>query len=357
MSQADQDKTEEPTPFRLEEARRKGQVAKSADLTGILVMVGFAAAFALSAGWLAHRLAQAVREMIQLSGAGPVLGPELASWLAVTLAPLGQALLPAVMAVMVVAVAANVLQSGPVFSTHPLKPDVQRMNPAKALKRIFSIRSLWELGKALVKLLLLTGLMWWLFLGLDGFAARVSLSPPDQLPALLASGFVMTALFVLGILALLALPDLIFSRREYLRQMRMSRRELKDEYKRREGDQEIKAKRKRLQRELMKRLKGIGKVPEADVVITNPTHYAVALKYRPASMRSPMVLAKGAGFLAARIRLRAERSGVPIMRVPALARAIHDQCGIEEPVGEAHYQALAPIYRWLVKRPGQRILA
>ena len=161
------------------------------------------------------------------------------------------------------------------------------------------------------------------------------------------NGFWKTSLYVLLVLGLAAMADLMFVRRDHMKRMRMSRRELRDEVKRRDGDPEVKSKQKRQQRELLKKVRALPRVGDADVVLTNPTHYAVAVQYRPRTMRAPVVLAKGRGFLAARIRALAGTASVPVLRMPALARAIYADCDIDGPVPEALYGQLAPVYRQL----------
>jgi len=137
------------------------------------------------------------------------------------------------------------------------------------------------------------------------------------------------------------------TRRQYMRKMRTSRRELKDEVKRRDGDPEVKSKQKRLLREILKKARSVPKAAEADIILTNPTHVAVALQYRPATMRAPVILTKGSGYMSRRIRDVAGRHGVPILRSPALARALYRECEIDAPVPEKLYVRLAPVYRWL----------
>jgi flagellar biosynthetic protein FlhB len=148
---------------------------------------------------------------------------------------------------------------------------------------------------------------------------------------------------------------LLFTRRELIRKLRMSRRELKDEHKRHEGDPTIRSKRRRLARDMLKRIQSVARVPAADVVVTNPTHVAVALQYRRARMIAPLVLSKGSGWLSARIRKVAVRHGVPIVRSPALARALFRECGLDESVPVAHYREVGVIYRWVMSRPGHKV--
>ncbi len=355
MADQEQSKTEQPTPFRLQEARERGQVPRSAELGGVLVMIAFSIALVVGARTLASAWLTAMRNSLLLAGSAPIPGRGLMHWMGNTFAPAWQALVPAALAVTVIAVAGNVLQTGGVFSGHPLKPDFTRLNPAHVVKRLFGVRTLWELAKVTLKLGALVVFVWMAYGHLETTVAAFAQTSPHGVPGLLLDVFVKVATWVLAVLLLLALIDVLFSRREYLRQMRMSRRDLKDEVKRREGDPTIRAKRKRLVIEMLKRSRSIRRVPEADVVMTNPTHLAVALRYRPKTMLAPIVLAKGSDRVAARMRMLARRSGVPMLRSPELARALFRECGIDQPVPVHLFESLAPIYRWLMSRPGNRI--
>ena len=355
MSESEENKTEQPTPFRMEEARKKGQVPRSAELGGVLVLLSFCVALAVTAPRLVHSVADAVTRCLLLSGSAPLAGTSLVRWLGSTFAPVGQALVPVVLATVVVAVAANLVQTGFVFSTHPLKPDFTRMNPAQAFKRLFGLRTLWDMAKLALKVGVIGVLAWYAWHGITPMAGAIASGSPSRLPHWLGVVLGRVATWMLVVLGLLALMDTIFTRREYLRKLRMSRRDIKDEHKQREGDPDIRAKRRRMLSELLKRSRAIGRVPEADVVMTNPTHVAVALRYRPRTMRAPIVLAKGTDRVAQRMRHLAARHGVPMLRSPELARALFRECPIDHPVPDTLFTQLAPVYRWLMSRPGNRI--
>jgi flagellar biosynthetic protein FlhB len=355
VSESEQSKTEQPTAFRLQEARKRGQVPRSAEFGGTLILLAFSVTLAVCAGRLAGACAAALRDCLQLAGNAPTAGGALAHWIAGTFAPVGQALVPLVLAVLVVAVAGNVLQAGFVFSTHPLKPDFTRMNPAQAVKRLFGMRTVWDLAKLSVKAGALALLAWYAMGKLAQVVGAVASASPRQLPRLTLAVFDKVAMWLLAVMLLLAIADVLFSRREYVRKLRMSRRDIKDETKRHEGDPAVRAKRRRLSAELLKRARAVGRVAEADVVVNNPTHLAVALRYRPRTMHAPVVLAKGSDRVAARMRKLAERHGVPMLRSPELARALFRKCGIDEPVPAELFGHLVPVYRWLMSRPGNRI--
>jgi len=264
---------------------------------------------------------------------------------------------PLLFSLLVAAVAANLVQTGPIFSTEPLRLDFSRMNPVQGLKKFISLRTLWDLLKLALKVGLLSALGWWLARSMQRNVLSTIWAAPLRVGELFRSVYIQVTVWVLGVLALIAATDLLFARRELLRKLRMSRTDIKDEMKRRDGDPEVKQKRKRLMAELLKQARSIRRVPDADVLLTNPTHLAVALRYRPRTMRSPVVIAKGADEVAARMRAKATTSGVPCLRSPALARALFRECGVDHPVPDQLHAQLAPVYRWIMARPGTRVFS
>jgi flagellar biosynthesis protein FlhB len=345
MSQSDQDKTEQPTPFRLDEARKRGEVAKSMDASTALVMIAFAAIIGLSAPGIADAMATTTVRMIVLAGQAPGLNGEFLGWTLKATAPLWQALTPLLLGLPIAAVLGNTLQTGPMFTAFPLKPDFKRMNPMQTLQRIFSMKSLWELAKNIIKIGLLAGLCVTFVWRSQGLIEGAASTEPQRIGDLLLSLFVRVSVYVLLIIALMAMVDLLFTKRDFMRRMRMSRRELKDEIKRRDGDPAVKSRQRQQIRELLRKTRALAKVKDADFVLTNPTHVAVALRYRPGQTLAPVVLAKGAGSLSARIRKLAAKHAVPIVRSPALARALYSECEIDGMVPVERYGALAPVYR------------
>ncbi|GGA15654.1 EscU/YscU/HrcU family type III secretion system export apparatus switch protein [Dyella caseinilytica] len=357
MATDDQSKTEQPTPFRLQEAREKGQVPRSTDMSGVIVLIVFSVALAAASYNVAAALARSMSRTLLMAGNAPAPSVSLFYWLQRTFHPAWQAILPIVMAMLVAAVVGNLMQTGPVFSTDPLKPDFSRLNPAQGAKRLFSLRLLWELFKLTLKLGVLGGLAWVLAGNIGQKVQAAAFAAPSSVGMLLRSTYIQVTTWMLCLLGLIALLDLLFTRRDYIRKLRMSRSDIKDEHKRREGDPDIRQKRRRLMAELLKHSRSVRRVSEADVLLTNPTHLAIALKYRPKTMRSPVVLSKGSDAVAARMRMLAAQSGVPCLRSPELARALYRECKIDRAVPAHLYKPLAPIYRWLMKRPGNRIFS
>ena len=347
MADQDIDRSEAATPFKLKKAHERGQSARSVDAVAAAVFVaamvfvawhGLDAATALlrvaHAGLLAamnHELAEAAlwRLVAQLaSGATAVV-------------------LPFMGLLMAAAIAANWLQVGVVLSVEPLKFDPQRINPVAGLQRLISVRTLFEGLRACVKLAVLA-LATWLALRslLPHFLAVANLAPAAFLRVLVDDVGTLGMKMALA-LALIALVDIAFNRREFGRKMRMSRRELKDEFKDREGDPRIKARLRDLRNEMRKRSRALNDTRTADVVVTNPTHYAVALRYVHGEMPAPQLVAKGAGQLAAAMREIAWRHRVPVVQNPPLARALFRDMGIEEHVPAAFHAEVARIIVWV----------
>lgn len=352
MSEEDEDKTEEATAYKLEQARERGEVARSADLSGAVVLLAFTLAMFATVGWIAEALQQSFTRLLLWVNGEIHLGPNLLDAALDICMPLLRAFAPTLLAVLIAAIGIGALQVGLVPSLEPLSPDLKRLNPKQMLKRVFSKHTLWETGKTLVKLTALGVLLWFLLRGvlLGAHADEPQPRTLRELAAVWETELLWAAFGTVAILLLASLADLAFVRWEFGEKMRMSRRELRDEHKRRDGDPEIRAKRKRLLQQLLKQAKALGQVAQADVIITNPVHLAVALQYRPKTMNAPIVLAKGAGALAAAIRRRGRRHHVDIQPRATLARALFRHCDIGEPIPEHLYADVADIYRRLNSR-------
>lgn len=356
MSEQETDKSEQATPHKLEEARKRGQVSKSTDVTAVVMLTGFVVVFAATLEQIGGALVRTTQRMIVSSGQLRFDEGTLLPWLGSALEPVLLALSPLLIALMVCAVFANLLQTGPVFSTHPIKPDFSRLSPATGLKRIFNLRTPFELFKMLVKLGLVSGVIYWGYTRLTTGLSAWAGVPAQAVPGMMRHLFTVTVFVLLGVFTVVALMDLLFSKREFMQKMRMSKRELKDEYKRREGDPGIRAKRRRLHAQLRERASAVRKVKDADVVVVNPVRFAVALRYRPGQMAAPVILAMGAGVLAAHIRDRARRHAVPVVPNPPLARLLYKSCRLGEAIPLACYREVAAIYRRLAAVPGSRVV-
>jgi flagellar biosynthesis protein FlhB len=340
-------KTEEPSQRRLEEARRKGQVASSREVNHALVLASGALFVGVLAPGLATRLAEALQPFIERPHAISIEAAALGPTLQALLAALAWAVLPAALLFVVAALASGLIQHGPVWSAAPLAPKLERVSPTAGAKRLFALRSLVEFGKGVVKIALV------------GAAAVVLLWPaaPRVLAAIgLEAGPLLALLHALALrllvgiallTALIAVLDSLYQRFERHKQLRMSRRDLQDEFKHAEGDPLLKARLKSLRMERARR-RMMAEVPKATVVLTNPSHVAVALRY-DATMAAPRLVAKGMGALAERIRAVAHGHGVPIVRNPPLARALHGGVELGAEVPPAHYRAVAEVIGYVLR--------
>lgn len=352
MHDQDQDKTEKASPYKLQEARKRGQVSKSTDIGSVVMLVTFTVVFLATA----RNMALAIEQTFLVLFAAPATltfnERNLLPWLADVTEPLAIAMSPLLIALVLAALFGTLIQTGFVFSSHPLKPDFNRLNPAQGMKKFFNLRILFELFKVCLKLALVGIALYSGSRFLLPEIQQLMLLLPAALPERISALFAKSMFTLVIIFVAVALLDLLFSRFEFARQMRMSRRELKDEHKRRDGDPEIKSKRRQMQQEMRKRATAVKRVAEADVVLVNPTHLAVALRYRPQAMRAPEVRAMGMGRIAEAMRREARRHNVPIVRNRLLARALYRQCRIDQPVPDDCFDALAPVYRWLMSQPG-----
>lgn len=344
MAEQDQDRTEPATPYKREEARRRGQVAKSLDVNSFVIL---AAALGSAVIWGPSFIRSGAQLFTRLlaEAQNPVLTPiTLQHSLSDTLGKALGSLAPLLVAVLLGGLLANLLQTGPVFSFHPLKPDPQRLNPAQGFKRIYSMRALFEAAKSLIKLGLFTAVAYVAISRLLPALIALPTVDPKAYPREVLHYTELVAFKVLLALLIVALLDLTYARWDYNRRMRMSRREQREEVKRREGDPHLRTRRRELQREALKRSSSLRRVPEADVLITNPTHLAVALKYERGRLPAPRCLAKGAGDTARHMRRIALRSGVRIYEQRLLARTLFDSVGIDALIPESLYEPVARVY-------------
>lgn len=344
----DLDRNQQATPYKLEEARKRGQVARSPDAATLAVLIAavllaYAALLPALRG-MASLLAKGLGAVPALTGdpagAARFMGEHLREAI-VVMAPL-------LFAVVVCSVLVGLLQGGGlIFSTTPLKPDFTRLNPVQGLKKFFSVRILYEAVKNSLKLLALVGVAYLALqallptalqlLGLPGKALLFRLE--DSVGGLLAK--------LCAVLFAFMLVDLLFSRWDFLRNLKMSRREVEDEHKNREGDPRIRNRQREIRLQFLKAARAVRNVPDAQVVITNPTHVAVALRYEHGVTPAPLVVAKGAGVLAMQIRRAANKAGVPIVHSPRLARALYKEVAQDGYVPEAWYPPVARILVWL----------
>jgi len=342
---SEHERTEPASQFKLSEARKQGQVAKSLDVNSFVMILAFVLILVAAAvnGW--YVIGHASETL--LVGAGGVYAwgqtaPVDALKYAAT--ALWSVLLTPLCAGVIAAIVANVAQTGFVFSFAPLTPKFERLNPVAGFKRVFTMRLLIDAVKSTFKLAVLVTVAYSTFSAHWQELSNVAVqTASDQLHWF---GKTATILLFRLLLALLvfALIDLALVRRQFAKQMRMSRRDMKEEIKRREGDPQIRSKIRQLQRENLKQSKSLSRVADADVLITNPTHYAVALRYVRGQMSAPAVIAKGTERWAADMRQLAVKHGVPIFERKSLARKLFRYAAVDHPVPADTFTDVARLY-------------
>jgi len=347
MAEQDQDKSELPTPYKLQEAKKKGQIAKSTELNSWLILLTAFGLF-LTVGWnILLGFGHIAAFLFDQSGQIDITVKSTVRLLDEMQSLMQQKMWPFFLGLGVVSIIATLVQTGFIFTFFPLKPDIQRLNPVKGLKRLFSKKMLFEAFKNILKLLILIAVFYGVLLKVLPTLPLLTDMPPEHVLHKLMSHASFLVASLLGALLIIAVLDLIHSRRDFMNQMKMSKREVKDESKRREGDPLVRQKRRQLQQELSNQVASMGNVPDADVVITNPTHLSIALKYDRQSMMAPCVVAKGSGASALRIREIARSKNIEIVENKPLARKLFRTAGINDSIPPDLFPLVAQIYIWL----------
>ncbi|HWA90287.1 MAG TPA: EscU/YscU/HrcU family type III secretion system export apparatus switch protein [Rhizomicrobium sp.] len=348
-----QDKSEQPTQHKLQRSREKGVVARGMDLgflTGLAAILGY--------GWImGPTLAQAV------SGAernafvtGPALtdsGAALLNASVLMVVPAVKPMLLLFAAVFLLVLLFEIVQTGAVFSTEPLKPDFNRLNPANGFKRIFSLRMLIETIKNIFKLIVYTTIAYVVLKGVLRTDIASIADARGVASVMKADALRLLAAFVLGAI-LFAAVDQVIARGQFLKKMRMDRRELRQEAKEREGEPRMKQKRKQLHREFAKASQSMRGLKGADVMIVNPQHIALALSYRPGESAAPLVVSMGVNQIAQRLKRLAFLYGVPIVENPTLARELYRKSVLGGPIPEHCYKPVADVYNAMRRRARDR---
>ena len=341
-------KTEEASQHRLDEARRSGDVAKSADLAAFFALAAAVAVTLMSGPSMAVKMMMQLRPFIEhpaefdVSNGGGIAVMRLAL----------DAAMPAVVVMAVAAgagAAGNFIQHGFLWTPAKLAPDLSKLNPLEGLKRMFNIDSLVQFGRNVAKLVGVTVIAWMVLgprasdlnqlVGLD-----IAAILPVSMEAIRA-----LAIAVLIVMGTLAGIDWFWTRFRFMQKMRMSREDLKQEHKDSDGDPHIKAKLRQMRTERSKK-RMMQKVPTATLVVMNPTHYAVALRYEAGETPAPVCVAKGMDSLALKIREVAEANKVPVIEDPPLARALYATVEVDESIPREHYQAVAKVIGFIMGR-------
>jgi len=343
---SDLERTEPASTRRLEQAREEGQVPQSRDLSTFLVLLVGTAALWISGTWLGQRLVGMMAHGLQFSRTAAFDTKLMGNELYVLSSDALVGLIPFFVAVILAALAGPMSMGGMIFSGKAFQPDFTRLSPMKGLGRMFSVHGLVELLKSVMKAGLVGLVAWWVVRRHQDqiFALfRTSLGP--GLVSFLDMLFYSTLMIVMGI-ALVVVVDVPFQLWQYYNKLKMTKEEVRKESKEQEGDPQLKGRIRNMQRQ-MARKRMMAEVPKADVVVTNPSHYAVALKYDSERMGAPRVVAKGMGLLAARIRDLARENGVPLLEAPPLARALYRHAEPGDEVPATLYTAVAEVMAYI----------
>lgn len=348
----DSQKTEEPSWRKLDEARRKGQVPQSREVASWFSLIGMAASLLVAAPYLAAALRRFMLRFIEQSGTLDLDRGPYGSAILDALRDLAPAALLPLAIMMAVGLAGPLLQTGLLFAPEKLAFELEHISPMKGFQRIFSVRAVVEFVKGILKIAVIGAVAAYL---LHPELARLPLLPSLGAAALGSEIESLSLRLVVGVTAVLtaiAIADYVYQRMSFMRSMRMSKQELKDEYKETEGDPFIKGKLRQI-RTQRARKRMMAAVPKASVVITNPTHFAVALQYEMASAGAPRVVAKGADLIAARIRELARQHNVPVVENPPVARALYAAVEIDQEIPPEHYKAVAEIISYVLRLKGK----
>ena len=348
MAESEDNKTEQATPKRTQDAREKGQVAKSREVGSALIMVACLAYFYFGAGGIIGPMMEMMkgsfRDLQRVD-----LTVEMIQLLVLTLLVKTLAMvMPLLLTLMAAGVVANLMQVGIIFSAEPIQPKLSKISPLNGLKNLFSFKTVAELLKSVVKLSTV-GIIAYLTIQ-NEMLGVLPLMEQDVWQIMLYIGRVSFKILfaTCWVLIILALLDYLYQHWEHGRSLRMSKQDIRDEYKNMEGDPLIKSRIRRLQREMaMRRM--MAKVPTADVVITNPTHLAVALKYDQGRMAAPVVVAKGANLIAERIKEIAKENGIAVVENKPLAQVLYKMVDIAEAIPDHLYQAVAEVLAYVYR--------
>ncbi|CPR21098.1 flagellar type III secretion system protein FlhB [Brenneria goodwinii] len=343
---SDLEKSEAPTAHREEKAREDGQIPRSRELTSILMLIAGLAILWMSGGVMANKLASMIADGLYFNHAMINDDKQMLRQIGRLLKHAVIALLPIMSGAVLVALSAPMLLGGILFSTKSFKFDLKKLNPISGLKRIFSSQALAELFKGILKssmVGIITG--WYLWHKWPQMLHLISEPPISALGDALNLIIFCGLLVLLGLVPMVAF-DVFWQIWSHIKKLRMTKQEIRDEHKEHEGDPHVKGRIRQQQRAMAQR-RMMSDVPKADVIVTNPTHYAVALQYDDKKMNAPKVLAKGAGDIALRIREIGSEHRIPVLEAPPLARALYRHSDVGKHIPAELYSAVAEVLAWV----------
>ncbi len=343
----DMEKTEEPTPKKIEDAKKEGNVPRSQDLNSFVTLVAAVGGVFLLLSFIGHRLLALYHYYQHFIGLE--LTKNLIFRLSLhTLMELLIMIVPLAGIVALAGVLAAVMQFGFIFTTKPLVPDLKKIDPIKGFGKLFSLKKLIEGVKTTLKVAIVFAIAFYFLVAFTKELASVIDAPMMGQLLWLRNKIIVLVAVMLALFFVLAAIDLLIVRFQYFKDLRMSKQEIKDEFKQMEGDPMVKSRIKKLQMELAQR-RMMSEIPTADVVITNPTHYAVALRYDKKRESAPRVVAKGVDHLALKIKQIAREHMIQIVENPPLARELYKACELEEQIPQNLYKAVAEVLAFVYR--------
>jgi flagellar biosynthetic protein FlhB len=347
----DQEKTEEPTPKKIEDARKEGNVAKSQDVVGVTTLVIGVIVIIFYLKFLFYRVMDFFVYYISFFSHEFTLS-DLINLVIKSALEVIILLLPFMLAIMLASIIGNVAQFGFLFTTKTIKPKFSKLNPITGLKNLFSKKKIFEGIKMTLKVAIAFGVGFYLFLTWLNEIPKLELFPLMTQIKWLMDKSIILAFTMIGVFIIFAAIDFAFQKYSYKKSLRMSKQEIKDEMKNSEGNPEIKAKIRQIQMKMASQ-RMMKEVPNADVVVTNPTHYAVAIRYNSNEDRAPKVVAKGVDHLAQKIKEIARENDVMIVENKPLARQLYAEVEIEEEIPEKLYKAVIEVLIIVYKAKGK----
>jgi flagellar biosynthetic protein FlhB len=349
---SDDDKTEEPTSQRLEDFRKEGQVAQSKELTSLFVLLAALAAMYGMGPSMVGDFLNFMRRMFVEAAAADLTTERVNVLLWLCMGQAAQMIMPIAIAGFVAGVLGSVVQFGFLFTWTPLQPQASRINPLSGFQRIASMASLVEGLKSLLKLAAVCGVTYSLLESeIIGSASTIDMDSSQFVAYMSSAGFRLVGGVCIG-LFVVAAADFAYQKFKYQKSLMMTKQEVKTEHKQREGDPLLKARIRSIQREASRK-RMMQDVPKADVIVTNPTHFAVALKYDGEKMAAPRVIAKGKDLIAQRIKEIAKKNGIPLVENVPLARALHKSVKVGGVVPRSLYQAVAEVLAYVYRLKGK----
>ena len=346
------EKTEDPTGKKLSDARSRGKIAKSKDLSGAIDLIAAALVLAMLGTYISGEFADL---MTRTLGSAPVGQSNPFDYIAPALHQAARSVVvtvgPVMVLMFVVILIAHFAQVGPLFTTKPVTPDLNRLNPISGVKRIVSLRGIMQTLMSIAKLSVVGTIVVLVIMRNEIKLVRLPLLTPGQATMVTIYVLIEILAWVLAILLVIGVIDYLYQKWQHKKDLRMTKQEVKDEVKSLEGDPELKRRRFRMAQEVaMQRVNT--EVPDADVIVTNPTHFSVAIRYKN-EWGAPRVVAKGADQIAMRIRFVAMANGVPIVERPPLARVLYWGTKEGDLISEEHYEAVAEILAYVYRLDGR----